>query len=107
MLGTSAGRCQPVGRCVYSHVRDEQGRIQDDTIITVLGEDEFFMVPNAATTAKMRRWIEGHIHGQTLRDMSTDLACIALQGPTAKDVMAQLTTADLSSMKPFWAITSL
>ena len=103
MLCTNEAQCQPVGRCVYSHLLDEQGRIQDGTIITVLGEDEFFMVPNAATTAKMRRWIEGHIHGQTLRDMSTDLACIALQGPTAKDVMAQLTTADLSSMKPFWA----
>lgn len=100
---TNEVQCQPVGRCVYSHILDEQARIQDDTIITVLGEDEFLMVPNAATTAKMRKWVEGHVRGQTFHDMSTDLACIAVQGPTAKDVMAQLTTADLSSMKPFWA----
>jgi aminomethyltransferase len=34
--------------------------------------------------------------------MSTDLAAIAVQGPTAKDVLAQLTTANLSSIKSFW-----
>ena len=102
-LCTNEVQCQPVGRCVYAHILDDQGRILDDTIVTVLGEDEFLMVPNAATTAKMRKWVEGHIHGQTLEDMSTDLACIAVQGPTAKDVVAQLTTADLSSMKSFWA----
>jgi aminomethyltransferase len=94
---------QPVGRCVYAHLLDEQGRILDDTIVTVLGEDEFLMVPNAATTDKMRNWVTEHLDGQAFEDMSRDLACIAVQGPTAKDVVAQLTTADLSSMKFFWA----
>jgi aminomethyltransferase len=102
-LCTNEVQCQPPGRCVYSHILDDRGRIQDDTIITVLGEDEFFMVPNAATTPKMRKWIEGHVHDQVLHDMSMELACVAVQGPTAKDVIAQLTTVDLSQMKPFWA----
>jgi aminomethyltransferase len=93
----------PVGRCVYAHILDDQGRILDDTIVTVLGQDEYLMVPNAATTERMRKWVTGHIHGQEFHDMSTDLACIAVQGPTAKGVVAQLTTADLSSMKSFWA----
>lgn len=100
---TNEVQCQPAGRCVYAHILDDQGRILDDTIVTVLGEDEFFMVPNAATTQKIRRWVEGHIHGQELHDESTDIACIAVQGPTAKDVLAQLTTADLGSLKFFWA----
>ena len=100
---TNDVQCQPAGRCVYAHILDDQGRIQDDTIVTVLGEDEFFMVPNAATTPKMRKWVEGHLRGQTFHDMSMALACVAVQGPTAKDVMVQLTTADLSPMKFFWA----
>ena len=100
---TNDVRHQPVGRCVYAHILDDQGRIQDDTIVTVLGEDEFFMVPNAATTTEMRKWVEEHIRGQDFRDMSLDLACVAVQGPTAKDVMTQLTTADLSPLKFFWA----
>lgn len=94
---------QPIGRCVYAHILDDQGRILDDTIVTVLGEDEYFMVPNAATTPKIRKWVEGHLHGQEFHDESTELACIAVQGPTAKDVLAQLTSADLDSMKFFRA----
>jgi aminomethyltransferase len=93
---------QPVGRCVYAHILDDQGRILDDTIVTVLGEDEYFMVPNAATTPKIRKWVEGHLHGQEFYDMSADLAAIAVQGPTAKDVVAELTSADLSSINFFW-----
>jgi aminomethyltransferase len=60
------------------------------------------MVPNAATTPKIRKWVEGHLHGQEFYDMSADLAAIAVQGPTAKDVVAELTSADLSSLKFFW-----
>ncbi len=100
---TNEVQCQPAGRCVYAHILDDQGRILDDTIVTALGEDEFLMVPNAATTQKMRKWVEGHLHGQELHDESTDLACIAVQGPTAKDVIEQLTSANLDSLKSFWA----
>lgn len=102
-LCTNDVQCQPVGRCVYAHVLNDQGRIMDDTIITVLGEDEYFMVPNAATTNTMKKWVTGHMHGQEFHDMSMDLACIAVQGPKAKDVLAQLTSVDLSSLKFFWA----
>ena len=102
VLCTNEVQCQPVGRCVYSHVLDDQGRILDDTIVTNLGNDEFFMVPNAATTQKMRKWVGGHLHGQELLDMSLDLACIALQGPKAQAILSELTSADLS-MRFFWA----
>lgn len=103
MLCTNEIQCQPKGRCVYSHLLDEQGRILDDTIVTVLGADEYFMVPNAATTSKMRKWVEGHLHGQELVDMSSELACVAVQGPKAEAILRELTSADLSSMKFFWA----
>lgn len=101
-LCTNDIKDQPVGRCVYAHILDEHGRILDDTIVTVLGRDEYLMVPNAATTTKIRKWVEAHLGGQEFDDMSTDLAAIAVQGPTAKDVLAQLTTANLSSIKSFW-----
>ncbi len=92
----------PIGKCVYTHMLDEKGMIMDDTIICRLGEKEFFMVPNAATTAKMRDWVERHVHGQVFHDMSTDLAAIAVQGPTAKEVLSRLTSADLDVLRFFW-----
>ena len=94
----------PIGKCVYTHMLDEKGMILDDTIICRLGEQEFFMVPNAATTSKMRGWVEGHLHGQVFSDMSMDLAAIAVQGPSAKDVFARLTSANLDSLKSFWGV---
>jgi len=92
----------PIGKCIYSHVLDDKGMILDDTIICRIGEQEYFMVPNAATTHRMRDWVEGHLRGQAFHDMSSDLAAIAVQGPTARDVMARLTSADLSRLKFFW-----
>ena len=103
LLMTNRVRSAPVGRCVYSHLLDERGRILDDTIASPLGEDEYFMVPNAATTSKMRKWVESILQGQELVDMSTELSCIAVQGPTAKDVVSELTSVDLAPVKPFWA----
>jgi len=88
---------------VYSHLLDDRGGILDDTIASPLGDDEYFMVPNAATTSKMRKWVESHLDGAELVDMSADLAAIAVQGPRAKDVVARLTSADLRQTGPFWA----
>ncbi len=93
---------QPAGRCVYAHILNDQGRIKDDTIVTVLGDDEYFMVPNAATTSTIKSWVTEQLRGQEFHDMSTDLACVAVQGPRAKDVLAALTTVDLSALKFFW-----
>jgi len=101
-LCTNRVKGRPKGRCVYAHMLDDGGRILDDTIVTVLGEDEYFMVPNAATTQKMHAWVERHLTGQEFHDMSMDLAAVAVQGPTAKDVLAELTSSDLSSMRFFW-----
>ncbi len=91
----------PIGKCVYTHMLDEKGTILDDTIICRLGDQEYFMVPNAATTSKMQKWIEAHLHGQNFLDLSRDLAAIAVQGPAAKDTMARLTSANLDSMRFF------
>ncbi|MBU1158334.1 MAG: glycine cleavage system aminomethyltransferase GcvT [Candidatus Thermoplasmatota archaeon] len=102
-LMTNDVRRAPQGKCVYSHLLDEHGHILDDTIATPLGPDEYFMVPNAATTSKMRKWVDSHLKSQELVDMSMDLAAIAVQGPTAKDVLASLTTVDLSKVGFFWA----
>jgi aminomethyltransferase len=102
LLMTNKVRSAPVGRCVYSHLLDDKGRILDDTIASPLGDGEYFMVPNAATTSKMRKWVESLLQGQELVDMSMDLATIAVQGPKAKDVVARLTSFDLAALGFFW-----
>jgi aminomethyltransferase len=93
----------PIGRCVYSHILDEEGNILDDTIVTRIGEDEFLVVPNAATTEKILAWIRAHSDGAEVLDLSDSLSAIAVQGPTAAAALSEITTADTSSIRPFWA----
>jgi aminomethyltransferase len=101
-LSTNDVASAPLGKCVYTHMLNDGGKILDDTIITILGKDEFFMVPNAGTAQKMRTWIAEHLRGQELKDESLEIAKIAVQGPAAKDVMGQLTSFDLSNLRWFW-----
>ena len=94
----------PVGRCVYSHILDEQGGIIDDTIAMAIAEDEFLVVPNAATTGKVADWIRAHVDGQEVLDISDSIATIAVQGPSAAAIMGRLTSADLTDVRPFWGM---
>ena len=90
-----------IGRCVYSHILDENGYILDDTITTRLRENEFLIVPNAATTERIANWIGKHARGQELLDISTDVATIAVQGPSTAYVMGKLTSTDLTRIDAF------
>lgn len=93
----------PIGKCVYSHILDERGMIMDDTIVTRLGDDEYLVVPNAATTAKVLAWIRSHSEGAEVIDLSDALSAIAIQGPTAASVLSEVIAVDLSSIRPFHA----
>jgi aminomethyltransferase len=95
----------PRGRCVYSHILNDEGAILDDTIVTPIGPEEFFMVPNAATTKKVLGWIRERAGGQEeVLDLSDSLATIAVQGPEAEKAVKGLTSADISGVRSFWAV---
>lgn len=100
-LSTNDVAAAPAMKCVYTHMLNDEGKILDDTIITPLGNREYFMVPNAGTTLKMKKWIGEHLRSQELCDDSLDIAKIAVQGPVAKDIVATLTSFDLQTIKWF------
>ena len=91
------------GRARYTHLLDEQGRILDDVIFTALGPDRYLCVCNAGPRARIVPWIQGHLAGSTLRDLTPEYLCLALQGPRAAEVLGRLTSHDLASVKPFRA----
>lgn len=89
-----------VGRVLYAHMLDEEGRIIDDVLFSRDGADSFFIVPNAATTPRVLDWLERwNEPGATIENLSDDHFCIALQGPKADEVLADLCKADVKSMK--------
>jgi aminomethyltransferase len=70
-----------------------------DDLLIYRGEDSFLLVLNAANVEKDVEWIEKHASGEvTVRNLSNQMAQLALQGPLAERVLSKLTDADLSSI---------
>jgi aminomethyltransferase len=96
-----AGRLAP-GRAQYSVLTNDQGGFVDDIIVYRRGPEEFLLVVNASNTTKDFEWIRGHAgHGATVTDVSDRWALLALQGPRAAEVLADLTPAPLDRLRPF------
>jgi len=86
------------GKAIYSHILDEEGRIIDDTIVYNLGQG-YLLMPNAAAKDRVLHWMRAHADDAELLDLSSGLACLALQGPRAEEVLRPL--MDLSALKRF------
>lgn len=101
MLLTNDVRGVPIGRAVYAHILNDEGKILDDTIVTKIRSGEYLMVPNAATTPKILSWVRKHATTQEIVDASDRISCIALQGPNSQKVLQKMTSYDLSAIKRF------
>lgn len=76
------------GRCRYGFMLNEQGGILDDLIVYRKGENEFFLVVNAARTQDDFNWLKTHLSGKiTLQNLSDETGKIDLQGPLALEVL--------------------
>ena len=82
------------GRARYSPMCNDQGGTVDDLIVYKKADTEYFIVVNAANKDKDFAWMQSHLAGDaTLRDISADVAQIALQGPLAERILRRLADA--------------
>jgi len=87
----------------YSALCYPDGGIVDDLLVYRL-EDHFLLVVNATNIAKDFNWLGENLKEDAqLRDISDQTALLAIQGPRAEDVLAQLTNADLGALRYYWA----
>ncbi|WP_410536337.1 glycine cleavage system aminomethyltransferase GcvT [Streptomyces sp. KL2] len=94
----------PVGRARYTMICDESGGILDDLIVYRLGEEEYLVVANASNAqvvldALAERLDGSGLTGAAVRDDRDAYALLAVQGPQAPAVLAELTDADLDGLK--------
>lgn len=78
-----------INQQTYALLTTEGGGVLDDMIITRWSQDQFFLVVNAGCKAQDVEHLQAHLSGQTLTVLE-DQALLALQGPTARDVMHAL-----------------
>ncbi|HEV2369732.1 MAG TPA: glycine cleavage system aminomethyltransferase GcvT [Acidimicrobiales bacterium] len=72
------------GRAQYTHLLDEEdASVLDDIIVWWLGPERFDVMPNASNTERVVSALPG-------RDVTAERAVVAVQGPTARQVVAKV-----------------
>jgi aminomethyltransferase len=97
-----------VGRARYTMICTSSGGVLDDLIVYRLGEQEYFVVANAANAAVVSDALAQRVQGFDAKheDVSEHYALIALQGPVATTVLSGLTTTDLDEVRYFAGYSS-
>ena len=88
------------GQAQYSVICREDGGAIDDCIVYRL-KDSYMIVVNASNRVKDRDWISHHAQkfDCEVDDRSDDVALIAIQGPRAEKILAQLTDTNLPGIR--------
>ena len=92
-------RCE-VGRVLYTPWCDEAGKLIDDGTVQRLSADTF----RVTAADPCLRWFQDCALGMDaeVRDITLDLAALALQGPTSRDILIRLVTgADIAALQYF------
>jgi heterotetrameric sarcosine oxidase gamma subunit len=87
----------PVERITYTQWLDEAGKLQADITVTKIAEDDFLIVAtdtaNRHVQAHFRKHAPEHLQ---MVEVSSGLAQLNLQGPRAREILAKVTSADVS-----------
>jgi aminomethyltransferase len=88
---------------LYTVMLKPDAGIVDDLITYKVSEKEFFIVYNAANREKDFAWLKENSGGfdVELRDVSNEIAMIAVQGPKAEETLQKITEEDISQVGRF------
>lgn len=90
LLCNDVERISP-GRAQYTMLLNENGGVEDDVIVLRMGDEDYWVNPNGANYDE----IVGYFHaatgdGQTLTPRRDDTVMLAVQGPDATEVIADV-----------------
>lgn len=82
----------PAGKIFYGMMCYNDGGTVDDLLVYKMGDNDFFLVINAANIDKDVEWMQSHIHGFDieLTNQSDYYGQLAVQGPEAESVMEEV-----------------
>ncbi|MFT9849379.1 glycine cleavage system aminomethyltransferase GcvT [Aneurinibacillus sp. REN35] len=91
-----------IGQAQYTIMCYPDGGTIDDLLVYKCGDNEYLLVVNASNIDKDYEWMKKHAEGEmTLRNISDEIALLALQGPLAETVAQKLTDTDVSAIRFF------
>ncbi len=95
---TNAWNKLEIGRCRYGLMLGEDGMVMDDGVTTRLGENHYLMTTTTGNAARVLGWLENWLQCEWphMRVYCTSVteqwATVALNGPLARRLLAELTT---------------
>jgi aminomethyltransferase len=92
------------GAALYGVMCNPQGGIVDDVIVYRDGPEHFMIVINAACRDKDVAWIREHAIDVQVEDRSDDIALLAVQGPSALDVVRTISGGGIGDIPSFHCI---
>ena len=89
----------PVGKVVYTQWLNERGGIEADLTVTREALDRYLVVTAAATQTRDFSWLQRNIPADARAmaiDVSSSMAVLGVMGPRSRELLSQLTDADMS-----------
>jgi 4-methylaminobutanoate oxidase (formaldehyde-forming) len=89
----------PVGRVVYTQWLNERGGVEADVTVTRESETRFLVVTSASSQTRDLAWLKRHLGDfrAVAVDVTSGFATLGLMGPRVREILSQLTDADLSN----------
>ncbi len=77
---------------------NQKGGIEADVTFLHLGPDRYLMITGSGFGIRDSGWLARHVpDGVTLREVTNAYATLNLCGPKSREVLARITSSDLSS----------
>ncbi|MCX7835360.1 MAG: glycine cleavage system aminomethyltransferase GcvT [bacterium] len=92
-----------VNQVQYSAMCYQDGGFVDDLLVYRL-EDRVMLVVNASNTKKDFLWLKHHLpkSGVELKDVSSSITLLAIQGPKSKELVQKLTPINVEEIGYYW-----
>lgn len=98
-IGTNDVSTIHTNQAQYTAMCYPEGGTIDDLIVYKLDDEKYLLVPNASNIDKDYAWMEQNIEGEvTLKNISDEIALLAVQGPKAESILQKLTDVDLTQI---------
>jgi len=101
-----------VGKLVYTQLLNDRGGIECDLTVAKVAEDEFYIVTGTGFRSHDYSWIKDNIPAQfsdiEFTDITEQRTTLSLMGPNARQLLSQITVADMSAVAfPFASLQTI
>ncbi|MCP4329347.1 MAG: FAD-dependent oxidoreductase [Alphaproteobacteria bacterium] len=91
---------KPPGSLTYTQMLNSRGGIECDLTVSRFAEDLFYIVTGTGFRTHDLAWIRRHIDSglvATVEDVTESHGTLSLMGPRARDILSQISAADVSN----------